>query len=85
LALGANEEGCVIMQISEESAFFHENREAISCLRKLDEKGVYIWDVMELMLEILTLINFGDFVRLVKCIGRQAVMRVDNGRSYISE
>ena len=63
------------MKISDESAFFHENREVISCLRKLEEKGVDIWAVMELMLKILDLINFADFVLLVKSIGRQAIER----------
>jgi len=73
------------MLTNKESLFFHENREAISCLRKLDEKGVNIWAVMELMIEILNLINFGDFVLLVKCIGRQAVVSADNGQSHVAE
>lgn len=65
------------MKMSEESKFFYENREAISCLRKLDEKGVDIWAVMELMIETLKLIKFSDFVHLVRCIGRQAIGRGD--------
>ena len=70
------------MLTNEERVWFEENRDLLSFLRKLEDKGADIWAVMDLTNNILDIINFGDFVTLVNRMGRHVVESAYNKRGY---